>query len=78
VGSESTDIPLFPIAGWDIGITSSGDSVLLRILYLSMPSSEPNQGLMYAMTPDQARELATELNFAALKMQETDDPCPDA
>ena len=58
------DIPVFPLADWDIGPLNDGTAILLRLRYLStaeQAADEPNAGLMHAMSRDQAIELGTEL-----------------
>lgn len=57
-------IPLFPIAGWDVGASVPKRVVLLRLLYQATDDTmggPPRPALMHAMTPAQARELAIAL-----------------
>ena len=53
--------PTYPVAGWDAGYSKLWRAVALRLLSESAGESEPYEGLMYAMTPEQARELARDL-----------------
>jgi biofilm regulator BssS len=58
------DIPVFPIAGWDVGPLKDGSAVLLRLRYMATPQELPedaHQGLMHVLSPEQAIELGQEL-----------------
>lgn len=68
-----TDIPTFPLAGWDIG-TGPG-CILLRVLYLRDPEdSTPAAGLLHPMTAEQAGELARALWAEAATLKPSEAP----
>lgn len=61
------DIPLFPIAGWQLGPIHQYGLVALTFDFLSHPMQkieESQQSQMFALTADQARELIQRLQSA--------------
>lgn len=59
--AEPHDIPVFPLAGWEVGPVVKMGAIILRLDYLATPDdtpADPNQGLRHVLTPAQARELA--------------------
>lgn len=62
--AQPQDLPLFPLAGWEIGPIKTMPAVILRLAYLATPADDPakpNLGIRHVLTPGQARELAEAL-----------------
>ncbi len=66
--SNESDIPLFPIVGWNIGPIPTHGVVAFQPYFIASPmdpveAAQPSR--YYAMTPAQARELAQKILEAA-------------
>ncbi len=69
--SFNADDPVFPLAGWDIQAIPSHQCILLKADYLSsamQPVDQPHPGKLYALTEEQAVELAHALLREAQKL----------
>lgn len=73
------NIPLFPVAGWAIGPLPSYGAVTVKFDFLTSPMQSPqdaNEGRYYALTPQQATELAHKLLEAARRLEMIEPQAP--
>jgi len=69
--SIRTHMPLFPLAGFEVGHSVCCDAVLLRLLYLTEgEEDQPFKGLLHAMSAAHARELGRVLLEEAMRLDQ--------
>lgn len=64
---NDNEIPLFPVASWQIGPIPRLELITFKpnfLTHLSQRPHEANEGRHYALTPKQARLLIEELTLA--------------
>lgn len=62
------ELPLFPVAGFEISQWAERRAIIVRFQYLASPADSPDsphQGLRHLLTVKQAREIAASLERAA-------------
>lgn len=74
---DKDDVPLFPVAGWEIGPLPSLGVVMIQPHFLTHPMQRPeeaNSGRRYVLTPQQALELAGAIQRALQKLESNGPP----
>ena len=72
---KEDDIPLFPVASWQLGPVPSLGIVTFRPNFLTNLSQRPdeaNEGRYYALTPVQVQGLIQDLSAALEKLQKAE------
>lgn len=62
--SNKDDIPVFPVAGWQVGPLPGYDSVVLKFQYLvspMQPLEQAQETQFFAVTTEMAEQLISEL-----------------
>lgn len=70
--SAENDLPLFPVAEWDISTIPAYNAVIIRLGFLSHPlqkMEEADPGRRYVLQATQARELRDAIDRALQKLQ---------
>lgn len=64
------NIPLFPVAGWEISSIPSYDAIAVKLDFLASPmQSEPSPGRSYLLGIQQAKELAQRITALCEKAE---------